>query len=165
MSETDDQALVFLVRHGKAEDHHSAGDEARGLTAEGRQEFRELAAELGPRLRLAGIATSPLVRATQTAEILAHHARVEQVEVHANLAAREASAEGIAALARRLGPGWALVGHNPSMSEALAHLLGLGGEPRFRKGAVAALRPGAGPRELWTLAWVISPGKKRATSL
>jgi phosphohistidine phosphatase len=165
VSQAAEQGLVYLVRHGKAEDDHPAGDEARGLTAEGRSEFRELAAELGPQLHLSGIATSPLVRATQTAEILAHAARIAEVEVHAELGAQEASAEGVALLARKLGPGWVLVGHNPSMSEALAVMLGLEQEPRFRKGAVAALRPGAGARDPWTLAWVISPGKKRATSL
>ena len=47
--------LVYLVRHGKAEDQHPLGDEARALTAEGRREFRELAPSWRePRLELAG---------------------------------------------------------------------------------------------------------------
>jgi phosphohistidine phosphatase len=157
--------LCYLVRHGRAEDDHPQGDGARGLTSEGRRQFRELARELGGELGLEGIATSPLVRATQTAEILAQAAAVEEVNVYGQLGADRASAEGVATLARRLGAGWALVGHNPSMSGALARLLGLAEEPRFRKGAVAALRPGGAAGVPWTLAWVISPGKKKATSL
>jgi phosphohistidine phosphatase len=155
----------YLVRHGRAEDDHPFGDEARGLTADGRRQFRELARELAGELGLQGIATSPLVRATQTAEILAEATGIEKVEVHGQLGADRATGDTIATLARRLGPGWALVGHNPSMSEALATLLGLAEQPRFRKGALAALRPGSGPGVPWTLAWVISPGKKKATSL
>ena len=65
------EGLIYLVRHGKAEDNHPLGDEARGLTAEGRREFRELMQEIAGKLDLRGIATSPLVRAVQTAELMA----------------------------------------------------------------------------------------------
>jgi phosphohistidine phosphatase len=72
----------------------------------------------------------------------------------------------VLALARALGPGWALVGHNPTMGEALAQALALGTEAaRFRKGAIAALRPPAEVRGNWELAWVISPGRDFETTV
>jgi phosphohistidine phosphatase len=154
--------VIYLVRHGRAEDTHPLGDEARALTADGRREFRELAAELGGKLGLVGIATSPLVRATQTAEILAAAAHVDRVESRGELAAGEGAA-ALVRLARRLGDGWALVGHNPSMAEALAEILGLPEAPSFRKGAIAALQAAAGGK--WQLDWVVSPGRKKERTL
>ena len=126
----DGAARLYIVRHGAAEDHHALGDGARALTAEGRDEFRELAGELGAKLAgLRTIATSPLVRAVQTAEILATACEISEVVVRAELAAERASGQSVALLARELGPGWALVGHNPSLADALALLLGLKESP------------------------------------
>jgi phosphohistidine phosphatase len=156
--------LVLLVRHGKAEDDHPLGDEARALTAEGREEFREHAVKLADHVSLEGIVTSPAVRAVQTAELLAEACGVAHVEVRAELSINRASARSIEALCREVGPGWALVGHNPSLAETLAHLIGLThGAPQFRKGAVVALVPGQSLP--WELKWVASPGRKMKQSL
>jgi phosphohistidine phosphatase len=150
---------LVLVRHGRAEDEHPAGDGARGLTAEGRREMLAHARTLAPRLRLDGIATSPLVRAVQTAEILAEALDLREVAVRADLGASEAP-DGVLAAARDLGPGWALVGHNPALGMALARLLGSSSPAlRFRKGAAAALEP-AGSGGPWRLLWVAAPGRK-----
>jgi phosphohistidine phosphatase len=155
---------VLLVRHGKAQDSHPGGDGARALTEEGRDEFRVHARKLAGHVTLQGILSSPLVRAVQTAEILAEACGVATIEIKDELDAERASARSIEALCRAVGPGWALVGHNPSMAEALGHLIGHGrGVPQFRKGAVAALTPA---RELpWTLAWMASPGRKMKQGL
>ena len=154
--------MIYLVRHGKAEDGHPLGDEARALTAEGRVELRELAAELAAEMTdLQGIATSPLVRAVQTAEILAQAWGLDRVESRGELATAS-EAEALVRLCKQLGDGWALVGHNPTMAEAAAALLRLPETPRFRKGAVAALeRSGSG----FSLAWACSPGRKKSRSL
>jgi phosphohistidine phosphatase len=159
------EGLVYLVRHGRAEDGHPLGDEARGLTGEGRRAFRDLVRQMAGKLKLKGIASSPLVRAVQTAELLAQACSLDEIQVQGSLAYEQASGPGVIALARSLGPGWALVGHNPSMGEALAHALGLGAEAaRFRKGAIAALEP-AEQDKPWKLRWVISPGRDFETSL
>ncbi len=151
---------LYLVRHGSAEDTHPLGDEARALTAEGRRAFRKLCAEIGGELGLRGIACSPLVRAVQTAEILAEAAGVDEIRIEAALAADDATVAGIAALARKLGPGWALVGHNPSFAAAYATWSGIDpDETSFRKGAVAAFRVGNGGA--LTRLFVVSPGRKR----
>lgn len=69
--------LVYFVRHGIAEDGAAMDDDLRALSEEG----REKTAEIGRGLRQAGcepelVATSPLLRAEQTAEILADELRV-----------------------------------------------------------------------------------------
>jgi phosphohistidine phosphatase len=155
------KGINYLVRHGAAEDRHALGDDARALTTEGRTEFRKLARELASELELTAIATSPLVRAVQTAEILAEACGVRDIVVRGELSVDAATAAGIERVLRELGPGWALVGHNPSMGEALGRILGLADVPSFRKGAIAAVT--VAPRA--TLAWVISPGRKRQSSL
>jgi phosphohistidine phosphatase len=153
-------APILLVRHGKAEDDHPIGDGARALTETGRELFREHARTVAELVRLEGIATSPLVRAVQTAEILADACGLTQVLVRRELDLSSASARSIEALGRELGPGWALVGHNPSLGEALAHLLGRPEPLRFRKGAVVALAPGPRGERPWDLAWYAAPGRK-----
>jgi phosphohistidine phosphatase len=151
--------LIYLVRHGRAEDSHPLGDHARGLTAEGRRAFQHLLGQVASKLDLQGVVSSPLVRAVQTAELLARACAADEVLIRENLAYEQASGAGVIALARGLGPGWALVGHNPSMGEALSLALGLGSEPtRFRKGAIAALEPSEKDQP-WKLRWVISPGR------
>jgi phosphohistidine phosphatase len=150
---------VLLVRHGKAQDSHPSGDGARALTEEGREEFRAHAEKIAAHVALRGILSSPLVRAVQTAEILAEACGVAKIEIRDELDADRASARSIEALCRAVGPGWALVGHNPSMAEALAHLIGHArGAPQFRKGAVAALEMASALP--WTLAWMAAPGRK-----
>lgn len=152
---------IFLVRHGAAEADHPLGDEARGLTPDGRTAFRELAEEMGPELQLRGIASSPLVRAVQTAEILAEACKVDTVRIDAALIAEQATPASITALAEKLGPGWALVGHNPSLADTFAHWTGQpAGTLSFRKGAIAAFRPDAS-KPPWTPLFVISPGRKK----
>jgi phosphohistidine phosphatase len=139
------------------------GDAARALTDEGREEMREHARKVATHVRLEGVLTSPAVRAVQTAEILAEACGVEVVKVRAELSIDRASTRSIEALCREVGPGWALVGHNPSMAEALAHLLGRDSAPPFKKGAVVALKPGASLP--WELVWVAAPGRKMKSSV
>jgi phosphohistidine phosphatase len=158
------RAHVFLIRHGKAEDDHPLGDGARALTEEGREEFRAHAQKLVAQMKLVGIATSPLVRAVQTAELLAQACGCDKLIVRGELEIDHASPRSIESLARSLGTGWALVGHNPSMAEALAHLTAHErGVPRLRKGAIVALTPAAALP--WAVAWVASPGHKTKATL
>ncbi len=146
-----------MVRHGKAEDEHPGGDGHRALTPGGREQFRTHADHLCQRARLVSIATSPLVRAVQTAELLASSWGISQVVVRSELAYQRANGTSIAAMISDLGPGWAIVGHNPSLAEALQKLLGLPEVPRLRKGAVVALLRGGAS---WQVDWVAAPGRR-----
>jgi phosphohistidine phosphatase len=148
---------LYVVRHGKAEDDHPGGDSARALTPAGREQFKAHADHLSNRVRVTGIVTSPLVRAVQTAELLAASWGTSSVVVRNELSFETASPTTLAALIGEMGPGWAFVGHNPSLAETLQEMLGLDDTPRLRKGAVAALlRSKAG----WQLDWVAAPGRK-----
>src|SRR6185369_5592945 len=80
---------ILLIRHGQAvEAAVGVGDAGRWLTARGRKATRKLARWLAKRgkRRPATIWTSPLVRAVQTAEIVAAAAGVTgEVEAVAEL--------------------------------------------------------------------------------
>lgn len=151
------QMPLMLVRHAAAEDVHPLGDEARALTAEGRAAFRTHARKLARLTPMAGIVTSPLVRAVQTAEILAEAFGLARVEVHQALQPRANAHKRILHLARELGAGWMLVGHNPSLARAGALALDLDELPdKLRKGTALALHPEG---KHFSLAWMASPGR------
>ena len=118
------------MRHGPAEDDAPSGlDGNRALTDAGRKRVRGVAKTLldldeAPQL----VISSPLVRAVQTAEIVAIIAKMEEhsgtVEIR-----RELSPGGDgAALARALAAEGRrrvlLVGHEPDLSNLVASLLG-----------------------------------------
>jgi len=144
--------LVFLVRHAKAEPR-SPDDDSRRITAKGRARFSALVVALGDRIGVDRVVTSPLLRARETAEILAR-AKGCPVEEDVRLSAGRSSAKELLALVRRAGPGTALVGHNPEIAEALA--LVAGGDLDVKPGAVAALEVHG--HDL-ALAWIEAPGK------
>lgn len=127
--------LVFLIRHA----HANAGepDEARPLSGRGHEEARTLANALSrhdepPVLVL----TSPLLRARQTAEEIAHATSAE-------LRVEPALAPGttLATLHETIGDetrAVAAVCHQPDCSEIAAAVTGV--DPGFAPGGVAELR-------------------------
>jgi phosphohistidine phosphatase len=125
---------VILVRHGDADAEIPDGleDEARALTARSRLSlpvhFAPLAARIGlPTL----IYMSPLVRAVQTATLLAQALRYEG-PLKANRVLFPNGPVGAieALLAERKAETVVLVGHQPSMGSTAAHFLGLGAFPK-----------------------------------
>ncbi|MGH7985164.1 MAG: phosphohistidine phosphatase SixA [Candidatus Binataceae bacterium] len=136
---------LYILRHAQAEDVGAAGDEARRLTARGRERAREAA--VGMRafgLKFDAILTSPLARAAETGEqVAAAYANEPSPLVVPELAAGVAAgdaANALAAFARYENV--MVVGHEPQLS-ALVSLL-LTGSPggfhlRFRKGGCVAL--------------------------
>ncbi len=142
---------VYLVRHAKAEPHGGGDDDARRLTPEGRARFTALVHGLRARLQVSRVLTSPLVRARETAEILSR-ATGAQLEASPRLAAGRSGATELLAMARAAADGTALVGHNPELAEALAHLGE--GDLEVKPGAIAALDVG---RDEITLAWLELP--------
>ncbi|MBM3836142.1 MAG: phosphohistidine phosphatase SixA [Verrucomicrobia bacterium] len=117
---------LYFLRHATAVDEATT-DAARELTNEGKQEARIL----GAALRKLGvkpdrILTSPLVRAEQTAQIVAKAMRFRKKVEIANALKNEA---GSAALIRalkscQLDERIFLAGHEPSLSEHIARLIG-----------------------------------------
>ena len=136
---------LYLLRHGKAGPALGSGDGARALTGAGRNDIRVVARWLKAReTNLDVIATSPLVRAHETAEIIARLLRrqecleiwdelapggdMDTICYHAAQYGREASA--------------LLVGHEPTLSclagriitggESASLILGKGGMMKIR---------------------------------
>ena len=144
---TDRDGRVYLVRHARADREPAHDDAARPLSEEGRARFRAHARALAPEIRVARIVTSPFLRARQTADLLAE-ATGAGVEEEESLGSGASSGRDLLALARRLGDGVALVGHNPELAEAVR--IAAGGDVEVKPGTIVAveLRGGA-PRLAW----------------
>lgn len=151
---------VLLVRHGIAIDEEPGlGDEERYLTPEGRAKTRKVAELLARQgVTVDRILTSPLVRATQTAEIVAREVGCDDVRVALALAPGAAlSAVDVVIASGGSAGALALVGHEPSMSDIAAHLLGLRRFPRpFKKAGVCAIAV-AGPRGVGKFEFFVTP--------
>ena len=64
---------VIFIRHATAEREDAAGDEGRKLTKEGTQQCKHLAVALkAMQMDVRKVLTSPLLRAAETAAIIAH---------------------------------------------------------------------------------------------
>ncbi|NLY95442.1 MAG: histidine phosphatase family protein [Myxococcales bacterium] len=131
---------VLVLRHGQAVDSFEAlTDEQRWLTPTGRARVARMADVLvaegwAPRV----IFTSPLVRAVQTAEILAAASpRLERVEVNVALAPeRGTTAQALACLDELdKNDTVALVSHEPKVRVLTGHLAQLAHLPIFAPGA------------------------------
>jgi phosphohistidine phosphatase len=138
MSDAKASGGFFLVRHGVAEKKaaHGGGDAARRLTEAGREAFAEAARALAADHRIVRIVTSPLARARETALLLAA-ATGAPIEQAPALASGASTGAAILALGRSLGPGVALVGHNPELGDAVA--LAGGGAAEVPPGTVAEI--------------------------
>lgn len=143
---------VYLIRHGHAVDGGGAiSDEQRYLTKKGRKTMREV----GRVLKEAGVVldavlTSPLVRAVQTAELVA-----ERLDFLGLIEALPALVPGVpvrvaaAELASR-GASVAVVGHEPGISMLCAYLAGRPSFPPLNKGQVVLIEDGRA-------AWFVHP--------
>jgi phosphohistidine phosphatase len=152
--------LLYIVRHAWAEERDERrypDDCLRPLTDEGRKRFRKLVRALADRgFMPAEIATSPLVRCRQTAEVIAEvvPSRVTVVEELSPGSDLHALVEWTR---QRTGGDVAWVGHAPDVSHLTASLIGdVLTAIRFAKGSVAAIEfdrpPAAGQGELQWLA-------------
>lgn len=135
---------VLLVRHAAAVDRlaFEGADADRPLTAEGARRFRRAARALATRLpEIQAIASSPLLRARETADLLA--AELAGPPERLDLGALEPDARPAAALAwLRSRPELdtvALIGHEPHLSRLEAWLLAARERPlaAFKKGGAA----------------------------
>ncbi|MCM2356917.1 MAG: histidine phosphatase family protein [Geobacteraceae bacterium] len=159
---------LYFVRHAAAVERNGGiPEEWRYLTPEGRAFFRKTAKTLAqegmsPDL----IITSPLLRAVQTADILA-----EALSYGGPLVARGELRPGFAmpALLKLLEESTSLkelvlVGHEPDLSSLIAALLALPGGFNFKKGAAVRLKiDPADPQGSAAFKW-LAAGKKLVTT-
>jgi phosphohistidine phosphatase len=158
---------LLLVRHAIAEDRAEFAatgqpDDLRPLTDRGRKRMREVArglARLVPEVDV--LATSPLSRAVETAEILARRVRAHGVDMLAELGP-EAPPEDLGPwlVARASDDLVACVGHEPHLSSLASWLLAgdAAASLEMKKGGACLLdlsaRPGPGRA---TLLWLLPP--------
>jgi phosphohistidine phosphatase len=162
---------LLIIRHAIAEDRaefarRGKDDEERPLTAKGAERMRQGALGLQSLLgRVDILATSPLRRARQTADIVQDALKAPKPTVTDALA----PGRGPEALAAWLDPlpaeaTVAVVGHEPDLSELVGWLLG--GQARslvaLKKGAACLLDvagpPGPGNAQLL---WLLTPKQLR----
>ena len=125
---------ILLIRHGQAVDEAPGlGDAGRWLTAKGRKVSRKVARWVAKsdKRRPATIWTSPLVRAVQTAEILAAEVGYKgELRCLAQLSPGHDPGDLIKLLGAETHEGpLALVGHEPSLSLIANALLTMGAPP------------------------------------
>ncbi len=134
---------VVLVRHGEASDPYASSDGSRHLTLRGREVTREVARQLRARgVVPTAMYTSPLVRAVQTAEILAHELGFDgAVVAHDPLVPGGVTAHAVSVLDDHGDDDViALVTHEPTVRAIAGHLSGIGGRfPGFRTSGVALI--------------------------
>lgn len=154
---------LYLVRHAIAAERSAEwpDDAQRPLTARGIQRFSEEV--LGLRrldVIIDEVITSPLVRAKQTADLLAAGLTGKPaVRVLATLEPGHspgAVMTQVAKLARRHRI--ALVGHEPGLGELAAHVIGASRPLPFRKGSVCRIDlPSLTSKHAGALVWFASP--------
>lgn len=120
---------IILIRHGEAvETAPGLGDTGRWLTVKGRRVTRKVGKWLDKRKirRPAEVWTSSLVRAVQSAEIIAREVGLKsEVIVHAELLPGADPNDLLRLVNSYDGPGpLALVGHEPGLSLFARHLIG-----------------------------------------
>lgn len=122
--------MIYLLRHGDAEDGHG-DDAARRLTAKGERQAEAAGLALaGLGVALDACLASPRVRAAETARLTCAALGLEPET------AAELSDGGFDAIALSVGRGEILlVGHEPDLSREIARLTGA--NVKMRKGGLA----------------------------
>jgi len=152
---------IYFFRHGdaRAAEDWKGSDAERPLSKEGTARMeKEAAAIVLLRLPLEAILTSPLVRARQTAEILARKLRLAKGLV---VEERPAPGFGTAELKRILAErhslrGLLLVGHEPDFSRVISACTG-GGRVECKKGSLIRLDMDDPTSLTGILVWLLPP--------
>jgi phosphohistidine phosphatase len=155
---------LYVVRHayaGQRGDPQYPNDDLRPLTKKGRKRFRRLVKKLArrgfaPKL----VATSPLIRCRQTADVIAKRlALVGQVVELDALRPNSQLDELVQWTNEQAADAVAWVGHSPDVEQLVAHLIGSReGAVAFAKGAICAIEfdDRLVPRQ-GEMAWLASP--------
>ena len=153
---------LLLIRHGIAAPlgGQLARDQDRPLTAPGRRRMRQVAAGLGHLLpRPRAIFTSPLLRARQTADLVARAWGGPRPKVIPALATGDRRGIRRALAVFEDEDTIVLVGHEDWLSRFTARLLGAGSGRglRYRKGGVALIESEPDEPSRGRLLWFIPP--------
>jgi phosphohistidine phosphatase len=153
--------MCYFLRHGPAGDRETwqGTDSERPLTPDGRKRIaREARTIADLKLGLERIITSPLVRARETAEIVAGELDLRDALIEDSRIDIGFSTERLASVLRdhRDESAILLVGHEPSMSAVIGEVIG-GGDIDFKKGAIACVEIVALSPPRGALVWLAAP--------
>ncbi len=153
--------VLFIFRHGIAEDSHPEGDSQRRLTKVGKSKVEKVAEKIKHKLTPDVILTSPYVRAMETARIAAKVLKRENVvEASDGLYPGSSVEETIAELSARNEDSVMVVGHNPQLENLVSALTGrTAAAVELKKASVACIELGSVPRKgEGVLNWLVTPG-------
>ena len=132
---------IYILRHGKAE-RNAKSDVKRKLTVVGKKEIDKI----GRAISSLGIdpdmiATSPLTRARQTAEIILNYFTLDTIATWNELKPESDTIDTIQRLTK-LKPDSSiiLVGHEPHQSNLISYLIGGSTNIDLKKGSFAHIR-------------------------
>ena len=163
---------LIIIRHGRAGTpaqfaQSGMGDDLRPLTVEGRKRMRHNAQGLAGMIsHIDALGASPLVRAVETAQIIAKsYGKLTPVEVP-DLAPGGDRAQVVAWIGQHpMTATLAVVGHEPSLSELAAFLVSGDSKPFFelkKGGACCVLMPQRVAGGSGTLDWLMTPRQLRS---
>lgn len=151
------ERFIILLRHGVAEElSEEKPDETRELTSDGHRAMKKIGkglAEIFPGAET--IVTSPLRRAMQSAEWIAHAYDSMPLEISTALAPDTDETRFRELLASVKERRVILVGHEPSLTTCMFALTGMSGTIELKKGGCYGVRidaEGAG-----RLQWMLPP--------
>jgi len=149
---------IYLVRHGKAKKISKGGDTARPLSEAGRDEVSRMASFLGRSFRVPRVVHSGLVRAAQTALILAETVSPgNMAEESSTPMGPMNDVEPFADSLARATDDIMLVGHMPFMARLVSYMVTGDADADvcyFETAAVACLE---GEDDEWVLQWMAGP--------
>ena len=154
---------LYLIRHGVAAERGDEypDDSKRPLTSAGMTRLRQEARALNELdICFDVMISSPLVRAKQTAEIMAGTLKQKpQIVLSDSLAPAGTPAGVMQEIARHARKGRvALVGHEPNLGELAARLIGARSPIQFKKGAICRIDfEVLPPKSLGQLKWLVTP--------
>ncbi len=154
---------LLILRHGEAGKRSpSPGDSKRTLTAEGRQEIADLSNGIKSlEIKLDGILTSPLLRAKQTAEIVAKSLKYKgAIEELDSLKPEGSKLEFYSVLSKLKQDSMILVvGHEPYLSEMIGEAISQSGcRINLKKAGLARIKViSTLPKIKGELRWLLTP--------
>ncbi|HUQ18356.1 MAG TPA: phosphohistidine phosphatase SixA [Gemmatimonadaceae bacterium] len=158
---------LLVIRHGVAMDQEEfaetgQSDEWRPLTRDGKRETKKIAKGIRRNVKQIDLlATSPLVRARQTGDIVADEMEVEDQEVTDVLKPEAALEEFVKWCEPHAEKNLvAIVGHEPHLSALVTWLVSGNRQSRIelKKGGACLIEFDAGAKhDSGTLAWLLTP--------
>lgn len=153
--------LCYFLRHGLALDREDWQDDdsKRPLTPEGVEKMKRQAKTISAlKLGLDVIVTSPLVRAQQTAEIVAKALKMRDRLIENPVLGLDFDLEHLSTILEGHAGAKAImfVGHDPSLSTTIGQLIG-GAGVEMRKGSLACVDMLAGATPKGQLIFLLPP--------